>query len=145
MQENLIENALKTKQKRKLKVEEIEARNIAEEIQEIIEKCIKCGMCKSLCPVFLTMREEYLSPRGRTILMLNKEFDEIFFKCNLCKACENKCPLKLKVWEAIRKAREVLNLKNKQLKGNKEMIKNVKETGNPFGKNPEKAGKLYCC
>jgi Fe-S oxidoreductase len=102
-------------------------------------------MCKSLCPVFLTMREEYLSPRGRTIIMQNSELNEVLFKCNLCKACEHKCPLKIKVWKAVKKSREAMNLKNKQLKGNKEMLKNIKETGNPFGKNPEKTSKLYCC
>jgi len=124
---------------------EIEAKNINEEVQEILEKCIKCGMCKSLCPVFKTLNEEYFSPRGRTILMQDKNFDEILFKCNLCKACEQQCPLGIKVWEAVRKSREIINLRGKGPKSNKEMIKNVKECGNPFGKNPEKSEKLYCC
>jgi len=143
--EKAVREITERKQRVKDTSNQIEAKNINEEVQEILEKCIKCGMCKSLCPVFKTLNEEYFSPRGRTILMQDKNFDEILFKCNLCKACEQQCPLGIKVWEAVRKSREIINLRGKELKSNKEMIKNVKESGNPFGKDPEKSGKLYCC
>jgi len=143
--EQAVESIIAKNKKRKQKQSEIEAKNIGENVKEILEKCIKCGMCKSLCPVFKTLNEEQFSPRGRTILMQNDCFDEVLFKCNLCKACEYKCPLGIKVWEAVLKSREVINLRGKELKSNKEMIKNIKETGNPFGKDPEKSGKLYCC
>lgn len=127
------------------KNDNIELENAKEEIREIVDKCIKCGLCKSRCPVFKTLYEEANSPRGRATLLEEGVYDKIVFQCNLCKACEDKCPLKLKIWEAVRKSREVLVLEGKELKENKEMIKNIRETGNPFGKNPEKAEKLYCC
>ena len=127
------------------KQENIEIKNAIEEIYEILEPCIKCGMCKSLCPVFKVMREEYVSPRGKVIMLSEKNINDIVFMCTLCRACELKCPLNLKICDAIRKAREVLNLRGKELPGSKEMIKNVREHGNPFGKNPEKSDKLYCC
>jgi len=125
--------------------DKIEAENLLNEIQEQLETCIKCGMCKSLCPMFKTLREEALSPRGKAILLSEKILDKIVYKCTLCKACELNCPLNLKITDSIRKAREVLVLKNKDLKENKEMIENIRKTGNPFGKNPDEKGKLYCC
>lgn len=127
------------------KQEDVDMENLRIEIREILEPCIKCGMCKSICPVFQELKEEYFSPRGRTILLQDEVLDKIIFKCNLCKACEKRCPLKVKVWEATRKARELMVLKGKELSENKEMIKNIRETGNPFGANPDEKGKLYCC
>lgn len=126
--------------------DKIEANNLTEEITEILEPCIKCGMCKSLCPVFKVMREEPYGPRGKNILLSEKILDKIVFECNLCKACEETCPADVKVCKAIKKAREVLVLQGKGLEQNKEMIKNIRKTGNPFGdlsnKDPDK---LYCC
>jgi len=143
--EKAVESIISKKERKKPESGEVEARNIEESIKEIVEKCIKCGICKSLCPIFKTLNEEFYSPRGRAIIMQNSIYDEILFKCNLCKACEQKCPLGIKIWEAVLKSREVMNFRGKDLKSNKQMIKNIKESGNPFGKNPEKAGKLYCC
>ncbi|MFA4960378.1 MAG: 4Fe-4S dicluster domain-containing protein [Candidatus Pacearchaeota archaeon] len=125
---------------------DIETNNLIEEVREVLSPCIKCGMCKSLCPVFKSLREESVSPRGKAILLSEKTLDKIVFQCNLCKACEEKCPLNLKICEAIRKAREAMVLSKKELKENKEMIENIRNTGNPFGKNTIKEdGKLYCC
>lgn len=117
------------------------------EIQDIVGKCIKCGMCKSLCPVFKTILEEQFSPRGKAILLNEKILNEIVFKCNLCGACKVKCPLNLELDKAFRNAREVLVLEGKELEENKEMIKNIREFGNPFGKvdKGKTPDKLYCC
>ena len=127
------------------KQEKIQAENLIEEITEILEPCIKCGLCKSLCPVFKVMREEAYSPRGKNIILSEKILDKIVFECNLCKACEVKCPLNIKICEAIKKAREALVLKGKELKQNKEMISHIRKTGNPFGKDTSDPDKLYCC
>jgi Fe-S oxidoreductase len=123
----------------------IEINNLKEEISEMLEPCVKCGLCKSNCPVFKIISEEEISPRGHSIKLSNKRIEQIVFTCNLCKSCEKNCPLDLKICDAIRKAREVLSLQDKNTKPNQEMIKNIKETGNPFGKNPEKKNELYCC
>lgn len=123
----------------------IESNNLVEEITEILDKCIKCGMCKSLCPVFKALKEEEVSPRGHSILLKNRVLRESIFKCNLCKACERKCPLNLKICDAIIRARESLTLKEKNIKTNREMIENVRKTGNPFGGKKPQGDKLYCC
>jgi len=124
----------------------IQANNLLEEASDTLDTCIKCGMCKSLCPVFKILREEETSPRGHSIFLKEKILKDTIFECNLCRACEIKCPLNIKICDAILKAREALVLKDKGIESNKEMIKNIRETGNPFGKDdPDKDGKLYCC
>jgi len=124
----------------------IEANNLLEEVSEILEPCVKCGMCKSICPVFKVLRDEPATPRGKVTLLSDKVLDKVIFQCNLCKGCEQKCPLGIKVCDAILKAREAMVLKGKGLKSNEEMIKNVRKNGNPFGKGePKDLEKLYCC
>ena len=127
------------------KQQNIESMNALQEASEILEKCIKCGMCKSLCPVFRSIKEEEISPRGHSIILTNKIVSESLFKCNLCKICEKKCPLNLKICDAIIKARESISLNEKNIKSNKEMIENVRKTGNPFGGKKPEGDKLYCC
>jgi Fe-S oxidoreductase len=126
--------------------DKIEAGNLLEEVTEILEPCISCGMCKSLCPVFKVLREEGVSPRGHAIVLSDKVLDKVLFQCNLCKGCEVRCPLNVKVCDAVKKGREAMALKGKGLKSNEEMIENIRKTGNPFGKMTDKdKEKLYCC
>jgi Fe-S oxidoreductase len=126
--------------------DKIEANNLLEEVSEILESCIRCGMCKSLCPVFKVLREEPITPRGKVHLLSNKTIDKIMFHCNLCKACEQKCPLNIKICDAIRKSREAMVLKGHGLSSNEKMMENVRKHGNPFGELTEKdKEKLYCC
>ena len=114
----------------------IETDNAKEEIKEIIEKCIKCGRCKSLCPVLRIVREEPYSPRGKVIMLDNDFIEKLVYSCTLCKACEEQCPLDLKLCDAFIKARQVLVGNKKELPENKEMIKNLmKKEGNEFGVN----------
>jgi Fe-S oxidoreductase len=134
-----------TKKQKISEQDKIESHNSVEAAKVILENCIKCGMCKSLCPVFKTLKEESVSPRGHSILINNDVIEETLFQCTLCKACEQKCPLKLKICDAVRKGRESLTLKNKNLKSNEEMMKNVRKHGNPFGNGPIEKDKLYCC
>jgi Fe-S oxidoreductase len=125
--------------------DKIEAANLLEEASEIFEGCVRCGMCKSLCPVFKILKEERVSARGKGIILSEKVMDKVLFECTLCRACEERCPLGIKVCDAVRKGREAMVLKGKGLKGNEEMISNVRKTGNPFGEDVKDPEKLYCC
>jgi heterodisulfide reductase subunit C len=128
------------------KADKIEAGNLMEEASEIFDACIQCGMCKGICGVFRVLREEQYSPRGKRDLLNEKIMDKILFKCNMCRACGESCPLNLKVCDAVLKAREAMVLLGKGLKGNEEMIKNIRRLGNPFGEMSDKdKEKLYCC
>jgi heterodisulfide reductase subunit C len=118
------------------KIEQIklQSENLKEEANEIIENCIKCGICKGLCPVFKVILEERFSPRGHSILLQEKIINESLYKCTLCKACEIKCPQGLKICDAIIKAREAFILTHKELSAKKGIIENIINTGNPFTK-----------
>lgn len=122
----------------------VEAENAKEEVKEIVERCVRCGMCKSNCPVFKVIREETISPRGKAILLQDDVFDKIVYECTLCKSCEVKCPSGVELCEAFRKAREFLVQNKKETPSNKEMIGNIRKSGNPFG-DAKKIDKLYCC
>jgi Fe-S oxidoreductase len=135
-----------SKKNKKPRKKNVELENLIEEIGELLHPCIKCGMCKSLCPVFKILKLEEVSPRGHSIMLNEKKLNELVFQCTLCKACEEKCPLNLKICDAMKNAREVLVLQEKELKTNKEMVKNIRETGSPFGKTGKVSpDKLYCC
>ena len=111
----------------------IESDNAKEEIKEIIEKCFRCGFCKSLCPVLKVMREEQYGPRGKVIMLDNNYIDKIVYYCTLCKSCEKQCPADLKLCSAFIKARKILVEQKKELAENKEMIKNLQKKGNVYG------------
>lgn len=122
-----------------------EAENAIEEVEDIVKRCVRCGACKSLCPVFRALHEEANSPRGKAIMLKDKIYSNLIYDCTLCKACESKCPTGVRLCEAFRKARMIITEKGKGTKENKEMIKKIKEAGNPFGKDAGKDKKLYCC
>ncbi len=111
----------------------VEIDNAKEEIKEIVERCIFCGRCNSLCPVLKVMREEPYSPRGKAVILNNSFFEKIVYDCTLCKACEKQCPLDLKLTDAFLKSRRILVSQKKELVVNKEMMKNLQKTGNIYG------------
>ena len=60
------------------------------EIKEEVYKCSKCGLCKSVCPLYLATKNELYSPRGRNIVLndffskgkkLSNKFIKVFFFC----------------------------------------------------------------
>ena len=133
------------KNKKLTKSERIVAENLLEEASEIFDKCANCGMCKALCPVFRTLKEEQLSPRGKGVLISKKIMDKVLFECTLCKGCEQKCPAGIKICKAIMDCREAMVIKGRGLKSNKEMINNIRKYGSPFGNGEINNDKLYCC
>ncbi len=110
-------------------------------------RCTECGLCRTVCPVFLILKNETLSPRGKVKIIKNDILDEIFFACTLCKNCAIACPLNLKLGPDFLKHRAKLERNNKTTKANKQMIENVRKYGNPFGKieKGKSPTKLFCC
>lgn len=123
----------------------MEAGNLMEEAAGIFENCVQCGLCKSRCGVFRVLREEQFCGRGYGVLLSKKIQDRILFECNLCRACEESCPLDVRVCDAVLKGREAMVLLGRGLKGNEEMVGNVRKKGNPFGERGGDEAKLYCC
>jgi glycolate oxidase iron-sulfur subunit len=80
-----------------------------------IGRCVRCGVCRAVCPSFQPDREESLSPRGRIALIhavldnrlpLSAIFADRLATCTSCLACETACPSKVPVTAIIQAAKE---------------------------------------
>ncbi len=96
-----------------------------------MSKCNECGLCKEACPVFSVLRRESVSPRGFAVLMKKEIKDKMFYLCSLCNNCERACPYGVKL--KLMQNREILVENDVESNGGKEVIENLKRTGNPFG------------
>ncbi len=70
-------------------------------IKEEVYKCSKCGLCQSVCPIFLAAKNEMYLSRGRYNILnnhfnngkpLSKKFIKELDICLNCNACKNFCP-----------------------------------------------------
>lgn len=70
-------------------------------IKEEVYKCSKCGLCQSVCPIFLSERNEMYLARGRYVVLnnffknkkpLSKKFINELDICLNCNACKEFCP-----------------------------------------------------
>jgi glycolate oxidase iron-sulfur subunit len=86
-----------------------EHKNIASREDELL-RCLKCGTCLSVCPVYAETRYEPAAPRGRVALIdkVNKgelELSEVFRKkinlCLNCKSCVEACPSQVRADDLI--------------------------------------------
>ncbi len=80
-----------------------------------INRCVRCGVCRAVCPSFQPDREESLSPRGRIALIhavldkrlpLSAIFADRLATCTSCLACETACPSNVPVTAIIQAAKE---------------------------------------
>ncbi|GMT43717.1 MAG: glycolate oxidase iron-sulfur subunit [bacterium] len=77
-------------------------KNGNEFIREELEKCVKCGKCRWICPVFAEEQREPFVARGhfslleelrnQTIKPEGSRIKELFGKCILCTSCVEICP-----------------------------------------------------
>lgn len=105
------------------------------------DKCIRCGSCMKLCPIFDVVGEEQYSPRGKMYLLqvmdqieqdkeLAREFRKMLFQCTLCGRCEETCSSGvdlLKIWhQQRRKATEIAPEEFAYLNPLRDALANVK-------------------
>ncbi len=115
-------------------------------IKEEYDKCVSCGKCKSVCDMYMYLREEEYSPRGLVQLagaLINGEIKgdseilKCFYTCFLCLKCSIKCPLEVNIVNLILLTRSLLfefsDFKNniKSLPGKRGKILNDILNGNP--------------
>lgn len=76
-------------------------RQAIEETRKMVDRCNKCGLCTTACPVYQQVLIEAANPRGRIQLVkhflegkipLTKRFKEIILTCLLCETCVVNCP-----------------------------------------------------
>ena len=107
--------------------------------------CVNCGACNNLCPAYRQVLgffgASYPGPKGIVYAALEGQGKQNYF-CNVCSNCEFSCPAGIALPEYIRRARGKLKMET-----DSEMIKKIREFGNPFGKieKGKIPDKLYCC
>lgn len=81
---------------------------------ELIDKCVRCGACRSVCPVFNVTHEEPSVARGKIFLAdminkgkveLNREAADFFNLCTTCLSCAEVCPVMIDYEKIIISAR----------------------------------------
>jgi len=94
----------------------MEIKTIFEIPVDITEKCIKCGLCKSVCPTYPYIMEEAGYARGRLTLAemvirgeisVNREVAEKWDQCAMCRRCEWICPNDVEYKKILVKARKL--------------------------------------
>ncbi|PDM26479.1 hypothetical protein CP083_03585 [Candidatus Bathyarchaeota archaeon B24-2] len=88
-----------------------------ESYSEDVQRCMRCGFCKSLCPTYEFVGWESGSPRGRMLLikgLIDKELEvneyvaDKIYKCVLCGYCLWRCPPGVRTTDAIKACRKFL-------------------------------------
>jgi coenzyme F420-reducing hydrogenase delta subunit/ferredoxin len=79
-----------------------------------LNKCIRCGYCYELCPLYKTLDWESNTPRGKLILLhglitgkieLTQDIAEKIFQCFYCEQCSDNCSAGVPVTEIFTDAR----------------------------------------
>ena len=87
------------------------------EHEDQLTKCLKCGTCLSVCPVYAETRYEPATPRGRIALIeaavdgkidLSDVFKKRLSICLNCKSCVDSCPSGVRADDLILAARSEL-------------------------------------
>jgi coenzyme F420-reducing hydrogenase delta subunit/formate hydrogenlyase subunit 6/NADH:ubiquinone oxidoreductase subunit I len=82
--------------------------------EQELNKCIRCGYCYELCPLFKSYTWESDTPRGKLLLIYGMISDEIkptqeivdkIFQCFYCKNCSDNCSAGVPVTEVLSDAR----------------------------------------
>jgi Fe-S oxidoreductase len=99
-----------------------------------LDSCNLCGKCNSVCAVFRMTKKERFSNRHKVFLAMKKVKNDNLFRVLLDGTAESICPAGIDVDEEVIKMRAFLVDHNIETLANKEMIKNIRVHGNPYGK-----------
>ena len=93
--------------------------NHHDDILDLADRCVKCGLCLPQCPTYHLSRNENESPRGRIALIqalaCNKldATDDTLYQhldnCLLCRRCERICPSGVEYGHIMNMARQDIN------------------------------------
>src|SRR5262245_51971746 len=97
-------------------------------LDDIINHCLHCGMCLPVCPTYAVTQQEQSSPRGR-IRLIRSVFDgsipagamfaeEMNF-CLDCQACQTACPAGVQYGELVEESRQIVSDRKLELLGSR--------------------------
>lgn len=98
-------------------------------VKEQLMKCVRCGKCRSVCPVFAEIGNETAAPRGHVFMVQmlhdekvepNNDVYERLANCLMCEACTINCPSGIDIHELNAAARSYIYEKNPSI--GKELI-----------------------
>lgn len=90
-------------------------------VQEQLIKCVRCGRCRTVCPVFAEIKKETAAPRGHVFMvqmLKNGEVDptsaimDRLTNCLMCETCSINCPSGIDIHELNAAARSYIADKN---------------------------------
>ncbi|MBN2111143.1 MAG: 4Fe-4S dicluster domain-containing protein [Methanosarcinaceae archaeon] len=111
-----------------------------------ILKCVRCGTCRSVCPVFDVIGWESSCARGRMLvahgvamgLEADKDVLDTLNMCTTCGLCEYVCPSGAVPAKVIEHTRHQLVLHGRLTEAQKELAGRAKDFGNPLGEERER-------
>lgn len=111
-----------------------------------ILKCVRCGTCRSVCPIFDVVGWESSSSRGRMLvahgISQGLEVDEGVLNslnmCTTCGICEQLCPSGAAPPKVVENTRHQLVLKGKMTQAQKDIASRANELGNTLGETRER-------
>ncbi|MHA1213523.1 MAG: (Fe-S)-binding protein [Candidatus Heimdallarchaeota archaeon] len=90
-----------------------------ESIDELLKKCVQCGSCIVICPVYLATQKEEFSPRGKLFYLklkdafpekfdedLAKDYAKTIFTCLVCGRCVEICSSEVKLTDIFKEERK---------------------------------------
>lgn len=89
----------------------------ADALRKVVNQCVRCGQCRSACPVFQEIAVESGVARGKLALLRTflegkevpeEELQGVLSKCLLCKTCGAQCPSGVAADELVLAGRELL-------------------------------------
>ena len=91
--------------------------NHLETLKEIADKCVRCGLCQSVCPVFAELQKETAVARGKVSLIrkvfsgdagYSERLSTHLLQCLGCGACTESCPNGVRADELILATRALM-------------------------------------
>lgn len=88
------------------------------ELDDLLTRCMRCGLCQAQCPVFARTGREadvtrgklaLISGLGREMLKDPEQVREKLERCLLCGTCQVSCPSGVEVTDIFLRARTILN------------------------------------
>ncbi len=89
-----------------------------DEISELLKKCVQCGSCLAICPIYRATKNEIYSPRGKLYYLklkeafpekfdeeLAKEYAKTIFTCAVCSRCVESCDSEVRLVDIFKEER----------------------------------------
>ena len=111
-----------------------------------ILKCVRCGTCRSVCPVFDVLGWESAGARGRMLvahgisqgLEVDKDILDSLNTCTTCGMCKEMCPSGAAPSKVVEQTRHHLVLQDKMTDAQRELRGNTLSKGNSLGEPGER-------